>query len=183
MAIDTNDIMESVTNPIKNRILMILKQQGECTAKVMLAELSDIPQATMYRMLNRMVESKVIVIVRENQIRAVTEKVYAINEEFYQVGEDVAKDNDGQAYCRMFAGFTLGLMSEFQEYAKRPDINILKDGSGFSAANIYATAAELNQLGQQIAELVRPYLQPDQAVKGQQSHLLATIITPPKEKK
>jgi hypothetical protein len=53
------------------------------------------------------------------------------------------EDDNGQAYMIMFTQFMMGLTEEFREYSSRPDINLLRDGSGFTVAPIYVTIEEL----------------------------------------
>lgn len=82
----------------------------------------------------------------------------------------------------LFAQFLAALMREFADYAARDDINILKDGSGFSTGPIAVNLEELEALMIKIGELTAPYRTPEQAAKpGRKLHSLAIIITPPKE--
>jgi DNA-binding HxlR family transcriptional regulator len=174
------EIMDCIVNPVKSQIILSIQEKGECTAKELLSSQNDIPQATLYRTLNRLVDSGILKIVAENKVRAVTEKVYALNESFLNVNQSIIEQNDGEAYFKLFTNFIIVLMKEFQSYAEKPSINIIKDVSGFSAAPIYATGEEMIEIGNKFKEIIAPYQTRNTSSKEQNMRILATIITPPK---
>jgi len=182
MEISIKEIMDCIVNPVKSQIILSIQEKGECTAKDLLSSQSDIPQATLYRTLNRFVESGVLKIVAENKVRAVTEKVYALNESFLNVNQSIVEQNDGEAYFKLFTNFIIVLMKEFQNYAEKSSINIVEDGSGFSAIPIYAAAEEMVDIGNKFKEIIAPYQTRNALVEEQRMHILATIVTPPNDK-
>jgi DNA-binding HxlR family transcriptional regulator len=182
MDISIKEIMDCIVNPVKSQIILSIQKKGECTAKDLLSAQNDIPQATLYRTLNRLVDSGILRVVAENKVRAVTEKVYALNESFLNVNQSIIEQNDGEAYFKLFTNFIIVLMKEFQNYAKEPSINIVKDVSGFSAVPIYATREEMLEIGNKFKEIIAPYQTRNPSVKEQNMRILATIITPPNDK-
>lgn len=182
MDISVKEIMDCIVNPVKSQVILTIQRKGECTARDLLSSENDIPQATLYRTLNRLVESGVLKIVAENKVRAVTEKVYALSEGFLNVNQSIIEQNDGEAYFKLFTNFIIVLMKEFQNYAEKPSINIVKDVSGFSAVPIYATGKEMSEIGKKFEEIIAPYQTRNTSVKEQNMRILATIITPPNDK-
>lgn len=182
MDISIKEIMDCIVNPVKSQIILSIQEKGECTAKDLLASQYDIPQATLYRTLNRLVESGVLKIIAENKVRAVKEKVYALNESFLNVNQSIVEQNDGEAYFKLFTNFIIVLMKEFQNYAEKSSINIVEDGSGFSAIPIYATVEEMVGIGNKFKEIIALYQTRNALVEEQSMHILATIITPPNDK-
>lgn len=176
------EMMDCIVNPVKSQIILFIQEKGECTAKDLLSSRPDIPQATLYRTLTRLVDSGVLKIVAENKIRAVTEKVYALNERFFNINQSIVEENDGEAYFKLFTNFIIVLMKEFQSYAEKPSINIAEDGSGFSAVPIYATSEEMVEIGKKFKEIIAPYQIRNTSVEEQKTRILATIITPPNDK-
>ena len=183
MHISIKEIMDCIVNPVKSQIILSIQKKGECTAKDILSSENDIPQATLYRTLNRLVDSGILKVVRENKVRAVTEKVYVLSESFLNVNQSISDKNDGEAYFKLFTNFIIVLMKEFQDYAEKPYINIVKDVSGFSAVPIYATGEEMLDIGNKFKEIVAPYQTRNSSDKEQSMRILATIITPPNDKK
>jgi DNA-binding HxlR family transcriptional regulator len=182
MDLDMKEIMDCITNPVKSQIILYIHEKGECTAKDILSSHEDIPQATLYRTLNRLVDNGILEVVAENKVRAVTEKVYALSKSFLNINESVIEQNDGEAYFKLFTNFTLALMREFQSYAEKPSINIAEDVSGFSAVPIYATREEMIDIGKKFNEIIAPYLTRNKPTEEQRRRILATIITPPNNK-
>lgn len=127
-------------------------------------------------------DSGILKIVAENKVRAVSEKVYALNESFLNVNQSIIEQNDGEAYFKLFTNFIIVLMKEFQNYAEKPSINIVKDVSGFSAVPIYATGEEMLEIGNKFKEIIAPYQTRNTSAKDQNMRILATIITPPNDK-
>lgn len=181
MPVDINAVMDCITHPVKSRLFLAIHSKQACSAKELGAILQDIPQATLYRALNSLQKSNMIQVVEEHKVRALTEKIYAVNAEVFQMGNPIIEKNDGAAYARMFAVFVMELMREFQAYADQSSINILEDGSGFSSTPIYATTEELAELGAKVNAVIAPYQRRNSAIKGQRVRNLATIITPPTE--
>jgi len=170
--------MECVTNPIKNNLLLEVITQGKTTAKVLAEKNKNIPQATLYRYLNKMVSDGVLSVVEERKVRNVTEKVYASAIDFAADVEKMLAENSGETYFSMFQQFTVGLLNEFKAYSEQDDIDILNDGSGFRVTPFCATYDELKELSAKIQELVAPYADRD-ATPECKARSLAVIFTPP----
>lgn len=169
-------------DPIDSRIIMEITEKETATAKQLAKTLTDIPQATLYRHLGKMVENSVLRVAEERPVRAVVEKVYAMGIPPAQDISRLLEENRGDVYLNLFAQFSAALMREFADYAARDDINILKDGSGFSTGPIAVNLEELEELMIKIGALLAPYRTPEQVVKpGRKIHSLAIVITPPKE--
>lgn len=177
------DLISCFVDPIDSRILMEITERKTATAKQLAKTLTDISQASLYRHLGKMVKNGVLRIAEERPVRAVVEKVYAIDMDAAQDIPRLLEENRGDVYMSLFVQFSAALMREFADYAVRDDINILKDGSGFSTGPIAVNLEELEALMIKIGELTAPYRTTEQAAKpGRKMHSLAIIITPPKER-
>lgn len=176
------DLISCFVDPIDSRILMEITERKTATAKELAKVLTDISQASLYRHLGKMVKNGVLRVAEERPVRAVVEKVYGLDMDATQDIPRLLEENRGDVYMSLFAQFLAALMREFADYAARDDINILKDGSGFSTGPIAVNLEELEALMIKIGELTAPYRTPEQAAKpGRKLHSLAIIITPPKE--
>lgn len=177
--IDTTEMIDCAVNTTKSSIVFELQQRGKCTAKEILSANANITQATLYRILNKLVKAGIIYVVDENKVRSRTEKVYALSDDFNAISEKLVSENNLEMYLGLFTKFVMGLIGEFKEYTDNPNADLGCYNSGFSAAPIYATQEQLSEIGNQINEIVRPYQ--TQQSQDQQLHTLAVIITPPKE--
>ena len=182
MELTTNDLMACFVNPTKSSILLTIQQLDSCTAKEIMAKQPDIPQATLYRTLKQLTKIGIITVVAETKIRAVVERTYALNESFMPNAEQIVTENNGAAYFQLMSSFTLQLMNEFKAYAERPNIDILHDGSGFSATPIYVNETEIQELAQEVAHVIKRYQTKEPTSDSEQKlHTMAIIFTPPHE--
>lgn len=175
-----NEIMDCFINPVKSKILIEICNKGQMTAKQLQQTNIDIPQATLYRTLNRLVEAGMIEVVAENRVRGAVEKVYAASSSVNADVNKIVNENHGEGYLQLFANYALGIMNEFKEYSQRPNIDILHDGSGFSASPINVTPEELQELALKIAEVTKPYRENIPA-PNRKMRTMALIFTPPRD--
>lgn len=179
MSISMEQIMDCIENPVKTKIIFMLQERGPSTPKDLMNMDNDIPQATLYRALKSMESAGVIEIVAKTKVRAIVEKTYAISKEFSNIEGEIVKNNDGEAYYKVFSTFVIELLKRFEAYAKNKDINIAGDGSSFTAIPLYATAEELAEYSRQITKVLEPAMK--RKSKEQKLHTRVTIITPPLE--
>lgn len=176
---DLKLLMDCIKNPTKSQILLCLQEHQNLTAKELMNATSNIPQATLYRALKKMEEDNIIVVVDTAQRRGVLEKTYALNSSVNDLEGEISASNDGAAYLKLFTNFITEILSEFDEYSKKDNIDLANDGSGFSAMPIYATNEELMMYGQQIEKILEPAL--IKRSEKQRLRTFATIITPPRK--
>jgi len=172
-------LMECLTNPIKCKLFTDI-EAGQTTAKKLAETNKNIPQATLYRYLKKMVEDGILEVVEERQVRNVREKVYGVAIDVEAEIEEMIANNSGAGYLSLFQQFCSGLQTEFQAYAARKDIDILQDGSGFRLMPFYATVEEQKDLARKIWELIKPY-QEQEPTPDRQMRNVAIVFTPPTE--
>lgn len=176
---DIKLLMDCVKNPTKSQILLCLQEHQNLTAKELMNITSSIPQATLYRALKKMEKDKIIVVVDTTQRRGVIEKTYALNSNLSDLEDEISSSNDGATYLNLFSRFITEILSEFDDYSKSENIDLVNDGSGFSAMPIYATNEELIIYGQQIKKILEPALV--KRNEAQSLRTFATIVTPPRK--
>ena len=172
-------LMEYLSNPVMCRLLIEIQEQEQVTAKKLAETYTDIPQATLYRYLNRMLNDEVLKIVDENRIRGTIEKVYALNFSLEIDKQDMLKENAGKEYFRIFTQFAMGIMREFQEYTKSSEINIPADGSGFWSTPLYLSNNELEDAAEKIQAVLNPLFK-NAPASDRQLRNISVIISPPK---
>ena len=173
-------LMACFTNPVTCKLLSDVQTRGRATTKELAQTNENIPQATLYRYLKKMVEAGILEVVEERPVRNVKEKVYGVAIYFEAEIERMVDDSSGQGYLSLFQQFCNGLISEFQAYTARENIDIERDGSGFFTVPFYATLEELEELGHKIQALLEPYHERE-AAPGRQMRNIALVLTPPAE--
>jgi DNA-binding PadR family transcriptional regulator len=174
------NIMDCLINPIKIKLLLEIHSKGRLTAKQLSEIHGDIPQATLYRYLKRMTGDGVLKVVDENQIRGTIEKTYALAVDLNAGMREMLETNSGEAYMRMFMNFLFSFIKQFQEYCKKPEINLIEDRSGFSVSPIYATDQEMDSSIREYAKIVE-VLSNNPATTDRKLRTVGLIIAPPEE--
>ena len=150
----TDKLMDCITNPVKCKLLLEIHSQGKATAKHLADIYNDIPQATLYRHLKKMLNDGILQVVEETQVRGTVEKTYSLA---YNINSDMAtmvEENSGELYMQYFMQYFIGFAKQFQKYCQSPDINIKKDMTGFSLSPLYLSDNELTSLVTNISQII-----------------------------
>ena len=150
----TDKLMDCITNPVTCRLLLEIHSQGKTTAKHLADIYHDIPQATLYRHLKKMLSDGILQVVEETQVRGTVEKTYALAFHISDSMETMLEKNSGELYMQYFMQYLFGFAKQFQEYCQSPDINIKKDMTGFSLSPLYLSDEELTSLMTGLSQLI-----------------------------
>jgi len=169
-----------LSNPVKAKLILEIQEQGQVTTGQLTEKFSQIPQATLYRYVKKMLTDGLLKVVEERPVRGTVEKIYALGFDFIDNNKKVIEENDGNAYFQMATLYMLGILTEFKEYADRTNIDLLGDCSGFSHVPVYATTEELTETLMKIKDVLSPLIN---NTPGGERRLrnLCIITTPPKK--
>lgn len=137
----TKALMDLVLHPVRMQIVQALAAGHRLTTAQLAERLPNIPQASLYRHLNKLVEVGLIAIVEQNQVRGTVEKVYALTSTT-PLNKDELTNED---HLRLFLAFTSNLAANFEQYLNQPGANPLQDRVSFRVARIYASDEEFLQ--------------------------------------
>ncbi|MEH7502103.1 helix-turn-helix domain-containing protein [Neobacillus drentensis] len=169
--------VDVILHPVRMRIIQYLINQ-KLTAQQLKELLPDIPQASMYRNLKKLVETEVIHIVDEIPNRGTVEKVYSIhNPSKASIGPDDLNKLSRDEHLSLFIKFMANLMGEYERYLSQEHIDLVSDGVTFRQASIYVTEDEHLEF---IKELSTAYLKVinNEPKKGRRRRTFATIMIP-----
>ncbi len=150
----TDKLMDCITNPVKCKLLLEIHSRGKTTAKHLADIYNDIPQATLYRHLKKMLSDGILQVVDETQIRGTVEKTYALAFNISDSMETMLEKNSGELYMQYFMQYIFGFAKQFQEYCQSPNINIKEDMTGFSLSPLYLSDEELTSLVTSISQII-----------------------------
>ena len=176
-------LIEYITDSTKRRIIIDVQLLGQVTTKQLLERNPEIPQATLYRLLKKMVADEILKVVAENRVRNVTEKVYAFafeSGDFNAELEKMLADNPAEAYYAIFSQFMMGLMDEVKSYSERDKVDLRADGVGIMDYPFYASIEEVGEIAAKIHALMQPYLK-NEVTPERQLRSMTRIMMPPKE--
>lgn len=147
-------IMDCIANPVKCKLQIEIYSHGQATAKYLSDKFDDIPQATLYRNLKKMLSDGLLKVIEETQVRGTVEKTYALAFDLNSDFETILAENSGTLYMQLFMQYFWGFAKQFQEYCQSPNINIKEDMSGFSLSHIYLSDEELDTLMNNISSII-----------------------------
>ncbi|MCM3440635.1 helix-turn-helix domain-containing protein [Metabacillus halosaccharovorans] len=149
-----NSKAKLILHPVRMKIVQTLIGRKELNVQQIQARLTEVPQATLYRHLNKLLEGNVIQVVKENQIRGTVEKFYALNEQEQSATGDLQKLNRDE-HLHLFLTFMTHVLGQYEAYLQQDEIDLVKDGVSFRQAMIYLSDQEFQEF---IAEMSEVFL-------------------------
>jgi DNA-binding transcriptional ArsR family regulator len=171
--------VDVILHPVRMRIIQFLINQ-QLTAQQLKELLHDIPQASLYRNLKKLVEAEVIHIVAEIPNRGTVEKVYSIQDPNKAIlGADEINNLSKDEHMGVFIKFLANLMGEYERYLNQEKIDFALDGVSFRQASLYLSDEEYIEF---VKDLVAVYTKVihNQPKRDRKRRTLATIIIPEK---
>ncbi|MFY1672346.1 helix-turn-helix domain-containing protein [Plantactinospora sp. WMMB334] len=147
--------METVLHPVRLRIVHVLMDR-ELTARQLRAVLSDIPQASLYRHVGRLVDAGVLRVTREERVRGGTQRTYTVVESAVILGPQDFDDASFADHQRYFAAFIGALIAGFEQYLRTTGAAPTRDGVVYQQIPVWVTPAESRQLTAAITDLLHP---------------------------
>lgn len=167
-------------HPVRLRIVQAVAAGRRLTAQEIGHVLKDVPQASLYRHLNKLVEEGFLHVVEERPVGGATERVYAIVD-----GQGVLPVADLEKatkadHMRYFAAFCAMLMSKFDRYLEREHVDFVADGVGYRVYSLYLSDEEFQQFIKAINE---PFaaVATNEPAPGRRRRMLATVVMPDEE--
>lgn len=166
-----------VLHPVRLRILLAFLGGRRLTPQQVAAVLPDVPQATLYRQIERLHRGGALAIAAEQRVRGAMERTYVLAEGGASLSPaDLAKASRDD-HLGYFTAFAAGLIAQFEQYLERSAIDLLRDGVGYRQVVLNLTDDELSEmaatlnaaLGRFIAYVPKP---------GRKRRVLATVLIP-----
>ena len=160
------DLLDLTLHPVRVRMITLLAGSEGMTPQQMAEQLSDIPQATLYRHINRLVKGGVLTVVEERPVRGTLEKVYALNtaverqlvteEEGVKAFQQLSKED----HMRYFSTFIFSLLDDFSQYLHHsPEhLDMAADGVGYHKLALFLSDEEFGAFGAALNQALAPYL-------------------------
>jgi DNA-binding transcriptional ArsR family regulator len=171
--------VDVILHPVRMRIIQTLINQ-KLTAQQIKEMLHDLPQASLYRNLKKLVEAEVIHVVEEIPVRGTVEKVYSIhNPNRSLLSPEELNQLSREEHMGFFIKFLANLMGEYERYLQQHTINLREDGVSYRQASLYLNDEEFKQFTGELIEVYAKVLK-NEPMKGRRRRMLATIIIPEK---
>jgi hypothetical protein len=164
-------------HPVRLRVVQAFLGDRALTTTELRSELSDVPAASLYRHVARLVDAGVLAVVAERRVRGAVERTYVLRTAAASVGLDELAKMTPDEHRQMFLGFVAGLIGDFDRYLARGDIDLLRDGVSYRMAGMWLDDAELMELGRELITVIQPRLA-NAPKPGRKRRIFGTILLP-----
>ena len=167
---------EILLHPVRLRIILAIGTDSVTTADLR-ERLPDIPQATLYRQIARLVDGGLLDVVEERRVRGSVERTYEIVSSAVQIGPEESAAMTSEDHLRGFITFVGALTRSVAGYLEQPGADPGRDGLGYRQAALWLDDAERARLIEELGAVLAPYLALETG-PGKQRLLLNTIVIP-----
>jgi DNA-binding transcriptional ArsR family regulator len=168
-----------ILHPIRFRILTAISSY-HMAAKEIAEVMPDIPQTTLYRHINALVEGGLLKIVGEKQIRGTIERTFALTSPPSLTAEDL-RGMSRQEGEQAFTMFLSSLMSDARAYLnhkpENAEISPLEDGVQISKVQLFLDEVEFQEMSSKILELMLKAAQ-NQPREGRRRRMFSCVFMP-----
>lgn len=173
--------IETILHPVRFRIIQKFLDGQHKTVKELAQDLHDIPPATLYRQLDTLVKSNILLIAKENQIRGTVEKVYALNVSSVNLKNDELKGLTKDDHLQYFLFFTAQLTKHFEMYLNTDDIDFERDGVGYRQVALNLSNEEFHCFVTDLRKVYETYA--DNLPSPNRTKRIISTITIPEKKR
>ncbi|MFC7685033.1 transcriptional regulator [Ureibacillus sp. GCM10028918] len=176
----TNKV-DILMHPVRMKICQALMRNKEngLTPLEMVKIIKDVPQATLYRHIQILVDSSIIHVINEKKVKSVSEKYYALNEvEAKLVGNEWKKISNEEK-LNYVSYYQLSLLTQYQSYLKGlEEQNLQEDGATFSLVELKINDEHFSQFQNDLNELMKKYYHHQDNEKDLPGRTIAITIIP-----
>jgi Helix-turn-helix domain len=168
---------ELLLHPVRLRIVQAFLGDRALTTAELRAELSDVPSASLYRHVARLVDAGVLAVVAERRVRGALERTYVLRLAAAGINLQELARWSIEDHREAFMAFVAGLLGDFDRYLSRGEVDLLRDGVSYSMAGMWLDDDEFADLGRDLARVLQPRLA-NAPRKGRRRRILGSVLLP-----
>lgn len=166
-----------ILHPVRLRIIQAFAGDRRLSARQLGEILPAIPQATLYRQLRKLAQAGIVLVVEEIPVRGTVEKFYSLQDNNTELLPEDLAALSREDHQRYFTAFIAMLLTDFEQYLQRDQIDLLRDGVGYRQVALHLDKEELAQLSQALNQALIPFLN-NQPAGQRQRFLLSSVLMP-----
>jgi DNA-binding transcriptional ArsR family regulator len=166
-----------ILHPVRLRIVRAFLGGRSLTTSALAAELADVPAASLYRHVARLVDAGVLEVVAERRVRGTIERTFVLHVAAANIGASDLAVMSADEHRQMFIAFVAGLVGDFDSYLDQGDIDLIRDKVRFRLADLWLTDAELGELVHELTQVIVPRLA-NAPRPGRTRRVLRTFLLP-----
>ncbi|HWM21890.1 MAG TPA: helix-turn-helix domain-containing protein [Ilumatobacteraceae bacterium] len=152
---DERHVADTLLHPVRLRIVQALVGR-QLTTQQLKDVLSDVPQASLYRHVARLVDAGLVHVTDERVVRGGVERTYAVVESAVELGPDDVASATAEDHLRYFATFVGSLITGFERYLRSIETGRGPDGVLYEQIPLWLSDDELAEAATRWTELLEP---------------------------
>jgi Helix-turn-helix domain len=169
--------VDLLLHPVRLRIVQAFLGDRALTTSELRSELPDVPAASLYRHVARLVDAGVLAVVAERRVRGALERTYVLRLSAASVGLDAIAKMSPDEHRHAFMAFVAALLADFDRYLARGDVDLLRDGVSYRLAGMWLDDAELTELLRELVTVLQPRLA-NAPRAGRKRRILGSVLLP-----
>jgi DNA-binding transcriptional ArsR family regulator len=171
------DNAKIVLHPIRLQLLRALANRQLSIAQL-LDELPNVPIATAYRHINKLLEAGLIYVCEERLVKGTVERIFALPQKEL-IDKDTLEKASKEEHFNFFSTFVATLLDDYKRYLEGGAIDLPKDGVGYRSMQLYLSDEELAAMAKDLHKAMTPYLDL-QPKRGRIARIFSTVLVPKK---
>ncbi len=186
-----NKTWETLLHPIRLSIVQQFEIGNRALTIAELArELPEVPQTTLYRHVNRLVEAGILAAVGERRVHAALERIYALpvpDAGILQSDPQASAPQNATARAQAITTFFAAMQREFERSRTRRGLSLSEPEATFMSSVAYLSDGDLAEFERVRRWLLDLRTRPAESQNGRRPRFIALIdfpfardVTPPK---
>jgi len=164
-------------HPVRLRIVEAFLGDRALTTSALAAELADVPPASLYRHVARLVDAGVLAVVAERRVRGALERTYVLRLTAAAIGLDAAAAMSADDHRQAFMAFVAGLLGDFDRYLAGGHTDPPRDGVSYRRSGVWLDDAEYAELLRELTRVLQPRLA-NPPRPGRKRRILGSVLLP-----
>jgi hypothetical protein len=164
-------------HPVRLRIVQAFLGDRALTTSELSAELSDVPAASLYRHVARLVDAGVLAVVAERRVRGALERTYVLRVSAATISADQLAEMTVDDHRQAFMAFVAGLLGDFDRYLAPGDTDLIRDGVSYRIAGLWLDDTEFLELMRDLARVLQPRIA-NPPKPGRMRRILGYVLLP-----
>jgi Helix-turn-helix domain len=172
----STDQLDLLLHPVRMRLINAMAGALALTTSDLCAHMPDLPKATVYRHVARLVRGGVFEVVGERRVRGAVERQFRLAREQARIDTETSRSMTLEDHRRGFTAATAALLVEFNHYLDQGGADPVEDGVSYRQGTFWLRRVDIARLHRDVTALLRKLNHPPG--KGRTPYLLSTILFP-----
>src|SRR5699024_11772868 len=154
----TNKV-DILMHPVRLKIsqALIRNKENGLTPREMLNIIEDVPQATLYRHIQVLLDAGIIRVLKEKKVRSVSEKYYTLNEDEALLSSDEWNEASVDEKINYYSYYQLSLLNQYKSYLSNLEKSNSVDRSTFSLVELKLDDETFKDFQKDLNDLLMKY--------------------------